>query len=95
MRLILAAVLTLAAAAPAYAQYYAPPRYYLGPGYGPGYGPRYGRHCEAFAPSAYGPQRVYCPIVDAKPLGEDCACPPPRPPPGYAPGPYVGGRTVR
>ena len=79
----------------AWAQYY-PPGYYPPP---PGYyapPPRrvLGGRCDARLPTAYGPRRLICDIVRAKPLGRPCACPPPRPPPGYAPGPFVGGRVI-
>ena len=53
-----------------------------------------GRHCEAFARTEYGPRRLFCRIVDPKPVGDDCACPLPAAGPGYPPGPFVGGRTV-
>ena len=53
-----------------------------------------GSHCEAFIRTGYGPQRLFCPIVRAKPIGEDCACPAPREGPGDPDGSYVGGRTV-
>lgn len=47
-----------------------------------------GSHCEAFVRTDYSPQRLFCPIVRAKPLGEDCVCP------GGPDGSYVSGRTV-
>ncbi len=87
-----------------------PPPPYVGPSYGgpppygappPGYYPRreyapdIGSHCVARLQTPYGPRRLFCRIVDPKPVGEPCACPPPPPPPGYEPGPFVGGRTVR
>ena len=48
-----------------------------------------GSHCEAFVRTGYGPQRLFCPIVRAKPIGEECACP------ADGSDGYVGGRTVR
>ena len=102
MKTTLALLLLLGAAVPAAAQYYQPPPppppgYYPPPG---GYPPPryrvpYGRRCDATMETPYGPRQLICPIVDPKPLGEPCACPPPRPPRGYPPGPYVGGRTIR
>ena len=101
MREIVAAgwlILGLAAfAGPAEAQYYReppppPPGYYPPRGYER---EPFGRRCEAFLRTQYGPRRLVCRIIRAKPLGAECACPPPEPPPGYAPGPYVGGRTIR
>lgn len=92
MKIILAAVLGVSAALPVQAQYYAPPPppsdYYPEPRYER----PIGRHCLAFLPTGYGTRRLYCPIVDPKPIGFDCACPPP---PEYGRGPFVGGRTVR
>ena len=55
----------------------------------------FGRHCEVFLRSGYGPQRLVCPIIREKPIGEDCACPTPSEVPGGPPGPYAGGVTVR
>ena len=81
---MLAAVLSLMAMADAAAQYYP---YYPPP-------PRIGYQCRARLPTAYGPRRVVCPIRDPKPVGRPCACPAPPPPPGYAPGPYLRGRTI-
>ena len=103
MKTLLAFAATVALATPVQAQYYEdrppPPGYYPAPRYDEGppryYEPprvRFGRACEAFLPPEYGSRRIVCPIVRAKPLGEECACPPP---PGYPPGPYFGGRTVR
>ena len=96
MKTILTVLAALTAATPALAQYYDP-----GPGYyrdrPRGYyreRPDIGRHCEAFIRTAYGPQRLFCRIVDPKPIGFECACPGPSAGPGYPPGPFVGGHTV-
>ena len=104
MRTILSILAALTVAAPAMAQPYyqpppPPPGYYPDrppppPGYYPERRERFGRHCEAFLPTAYGPRRLFCRIVDPKPVGEECACPGPPAGPGYPPGPFVGGRTV-
>lgn len=103
MKILLALLATAASVVPAAAQYYEdrrpppPPGYYAAPPPPPYYEERrvpFGRHCEAFLRTGYGPRRLFCRIVDPKPLGEPCACPPPTPP-GYEPGPFVGGRTVR
>ena len=84
---------------PGQAQYYAPPQqgYYPPPPRDPYYRPepRYGARCNARMRTPYGPRQVICRIVEPKPLGMECACPPPPPPPGFAPGPFVPGRTVR
>jgi hypothetical protein len=82
----------VASAVPADAQYYAPPppAYASPPYYAPP--PVIGRHCEAFVPTQYGPRRLACRIIDPKPVGRPCACPPP---PGYPPEPFIGGRTIR
>lgn len=98
MKTILTVLAALTAATPVLAQ----PYYDGGPGYyrdrPPGYYEErrrdFGRHCEAFIRTAYGPQRLFCRIVDPKPLGFECACPGPAAAPGYPPGPFVGGRTV-
>ena len=99
MRNIIAAACVFGALAgfsgSANAQYYGAPPPRPPPGYYPP--PAYervpfGRRCRAFVRTRHGPERVICRIIRAKPLGEPCACPPP---PGYGPGPYVGGRTVR
>ena len=103
MKMILAVVVGLCGAMPAFAQYYERPRYDGPP---PGYYPErpyrepryrvpFGRRCDAMLDTPYGPRQLICPIVEAKPLGEPCACPPPRPPPGYRPGPFVSGTTIR
>lgn len=47
-----------------------------------------GSHCEVFVRTGYGPQRLFCPIVRAKPVGEECACP------SSPDGSYASGRTV-
>ena len=88
----------------------APPGYYPDRGPPPGYYPdrppppppgyyrerrvEFGRHCEAFIRGYEGPRRLFCRIVQEKPLGEDCACPTLPNGPGGPIGPYVGGRTV-
>ena len=107
MKTILALVLVAGLAAPTAAQmtpvqYYErpppPPGYYPAPGYYPPPPPRYrvpyGSRCDTMLETPYGPQQMICPIREPKPLGEPCACPPPRQR-GYPPGPYVGGRTIR
>jgi hypothetical protein len=99
MKTILAILLGVCAAVPASAQYYErpPPGYYPAPAYvppPPRYRVPYGRRCDAVLETPYGPRQLICPIVDPKPLGEPCACPPPRVR-GYPPGPYVGGQTIR
>ena len=68
------------------AQYYPPPDPYYAPrGYyrerQPGY------RCDAVLRTPYGRRQLICDIVQPKPLGAGCVCPPPEPPPGYAPGP--------
>lgn len=81
------------AVGPASAQYYPrdgyPPR--DGYGYGEGYGrpPPPGGQCDAFLRTPYGPRRVVCPMGRPKPLGFECACPPPD---GY--GPTAHGHVV-
>lgn len=87
---VLAAV---AAGNVAEAQYYAPP-----PGYAPAppyYRPPPGYRCDATYRTPYGPrQHLVCDLPRPRPLGAGCNCPPPQPPPGYAPGPWLNGRTV-
>lgn len=78
----------LAAAPDAVAQYYPPPGYYPRPVI------ELGGRCDARVPTAYGPRRLICPIVRARPLGRPCVCPPPPPPPGYPVGPYLNGRVI-
>lgn len=79
------------------AQYYQPPPpppgYYPPPGYPPPPPRRFrGLQCDAFLPTAYGPQRTICPLDHPRPLDEPCRCPPP---PNYPPGPWLRGRVVR
>ena len=50
---------------------------------------RLGAHCRTRIVTAYGVSPLVCPIVQAKPIGRACACPPP------GSGPYLRGRTVR
>jgi hypothetical protein len=105
MKIIAALLVSVVTATAAVAQpYYAapppppPPGYYPPPGYAPPPYERpveFGRRCEARLRTPEGPRRLVCEIIRPKPIGESCACPPPEPPPGYAPGPYVGGRTIR
>ena len=84
------ATVSLTDAAPA--QYYPPPAYYPPPGY---YRPRPpGYRCDAVVRTPYGRRQLICRIIQPKPLGAGCVCPPPEPPPGYAPGPYVRGRVI-
>ena len=101
MKIALGLLVALTAAAPAWAQYYAPPPpgYYPPPA--PGYYPppppprqRFGSRCDAVIRTPYGPEHMICPIVEAKPLGYECACPAPRRS-GYGPGSYIPGRTIR
>ena len=76
-RLALGIGLVLLVGAPdAVAQYYARPV-------------RYGAHCRTRIMTAYGVSPLICPIVQPKPIGFACACPPP------GRGPYLRGRTVR
>lgn len=70
------------------AQYYPRPDY----GYDDGYRRRLpppGGQCDAFLRTPYGPRRVFCPMGRPKPLGFECACPPPD---GY--GPTAHGHVV-
>ena len=71
------------AAGQAQAQYY-PPGPPPGPPPGEGYGYGYrrgppppGGQCDAFLRTPYGPRRVVCPMGRPKPVGFECACPPP------------------
>ena len=93
---VLLAVLSLAT--PASAQYLGPRNppdgYYERPGYPP---PerrhiRFGDRCDAVLRTRHGPERLSCPLIRAKPLGEECGCPPPR---GYPGEGFIPGRTVR
>ncbi len=81
----LGAVLVGLVAGQAQAQYYppGPPP----PGYGYGYRPPPppGGQCSAFLRTPYGPRRVVCPMGRPKPIGFECACPPPD---GYGPTAY-------
>ena len=89
IRSSMAALALLASAGSASAQYYAappPPGYYAPAPVRP-----LGTRCAVRIQTGYGPQRLICPIVQAKPVGRGCACPAP---PGYPPG-YIGGRTIR
>ena len=76
----LGAVVACLAAGQADAQYYSP-------GYGYGYRqpPPPGGQCNAFLRTPYGPRRVVCPMGRPKPIGFECACPPPD---GYGPTAY-------
>lgn len=95
----LAAGLLAFAAGEAWAQYYPynpppppPPGYYPPP---PGYYPRrVGYHCDAFLPGPYGGRREICEIVEPRPLGRPCVCPPPPAPYGYPAPPPPRGRVV-
>lgn len=97
MKTILALLLTVSVAAPAAAQYYErpPPGYYAPRGEypPPRYRVRLGARCDAVLETPYGPRQMICPIVEPKPLGEPCGCPPPRRS-GYR-GEYVAGSTIR
>lgn len=102
MKTILAsafATLAIVSIAPAQAQYYErPPGYYRPPYEGPRpyyEGERFGRRCEAMMRTPYGPQPLICRIVDPKPVGMECACPPPEAGPGYPPSRFIPGRTIR
>lgn len=99
MKTILALVLGLVAITPVQAQYYErPPGYYRPPYEGPRpyyEGERFGRRCEAMMRTPYGPQPLICRIVDPKPVGMECACPPPDAGPGYPPSRFIPGRTIR
>ena len=96
---VLGVLAVLGAAPDATAQYDPPPPGYPSPAYPPrGYypppRPAFGGRCSARLPTAYGPRRLICDIVRARPLGRPCVCPPPAPPPGYPPGPYLNGRVI-
>ena len=72
---------------------------YPPPGYGrPDYGDRefprerFGRRCDSVLRTREGPRQLICEIIRPKPLGEECACPPP---PGYDPDRFVPGVTIR
>ena len=54
-----------------------------------------GGRCEVFLNTGYGPQRLICRIIRAKPIGQDCACPTLPDGPNGPPGPYAGGHTVQ
>lgn len=111
MLALCAFALCLGVSAPgARAQYYErpPPGYYPSPyerGPQPYYGgpppyyegrPRpFGRHCEAVLRTPTGPQPLFCRIVEPKPLGVGCACPPPGVGPDFPLSRYVPGTTVR
>ena len=82
------------AAGQAQAQYYPRPGYDTRPDYGydDGYRrrpPPPGGQCDAFLRTPYGPRRVVCPMGRPKPLGFECACPPPD---GY--GPTAHGHVI-
>lgn len=98
MALLLGGLAAGGIAAPAHAQYYdeTPRPYYEGPP------PRYrgppprrvvdlGDRCRVRLRTDIGRTRYVCPIVQAKPVGAPCACPPPR---GYGPGPYLDGIVI-
>lgn len=99
--LVVAGLAVCAAGQEAQAQYYpyAPPPPYSAPP--PGYYPpppppgrRVGYRCDAYLPTYYGPRREICEIVEPRPLGRPCICPPPPPPPGYPFPPPLRGRVV-
>ncbi len=99
MKALVPALFLVSLAAPAPAQYlrpHSPPPVYEVPAYPPP--PPYRRHirfgdkCDALLPTRDGPEQLVCPIIRAKPLGEPCACPPPR---GYPWDRFIPGRTVR
>ncbi len=71
------------ATAQAQAQYYPPPQEGYGYGYRPP--PPPGGRCNAFLRTPYGPRHVVCPMGRPKPVGFECACPPPD---GYGPTAY-------
>ena len=97
MKALFSALVLVSLAGPASAQYLRPhsPGAYEVPVYPP---PPYRRHirfgdkCDAVLPTRDGPAQLICPIIRAKPLGEPCACPPPR---GYPRDRFIAGRTVR
>jgi len=96
---ILAAVVAAPnAVAQEHAQFYpeyAAPGYYPPPPPPPPPPPyQLGGRCDAWAPTTYGSGRLICDIIRPRPLGLPCICPPPLPPPGYAPGPYLNGRVI-
>ena len=88
------------AAGAAWAQYY-PPTPYPGPPvpyYGPTPSPearRYSRpgfHCDAVFP--FSQRQIICTLAEARPVGENCICPPPVPVPGRPAGAFARGRVI-
>lgn len=58
----------------------------------PRVGRELGQRCRVRLQTNVGRTRYVCPIVRAKAIGRDCACPPPR---GSGRGPYLDGVVIQ